>query len=62
MTTGEGAGCDKEGPKGVLEGVGVVSSVDLVVVIQIFALYFTLIKLNVMLLKTLNICVVCIYA
>lgn len=48
MTTGEGGGHDEEGPTAVWEGVGIVSSLDLVAVI-IF-LYF--IKLNI--LKTLN--------
>lgn len=32
---------------GVFEGVGIVLSLNLVVVIQIFAFYFTLIKLNI---------------
>lgn len=43
MTTGEGGGHDEEGPTAVWEGVGIVSSLDLVAVI-IF-LYF--IKLNI---------------
>lgn len=46
VTTGEGWGGDEEGPKGALRGVHTVSSLDLVVVIQTFALYFILPKLN----------------
>lgn len=42
MTTGEGWCCT-----GVFEGIGIVLSLDLVVVMQIFALYFIIIKLNI---------------
>lgn len=50
--------CDGEGfTGGSWKGVGILSSLDLVVVVQIFALYLILTKRN-MLLKTLNIRVV----
>lgn len=49
--------CDEEEPMGgSWRGVGIVSSLDLVAVVQIFTLYLILTKQN-MLLKTLNICI-----